>query len=887
MNSTRFPAPLQFLDENAYALAGGFIYTYEAGTTTFCTTYKDAELTVANENPIILDSAGRCQIYVDRSTKAIVQNASGEFQYNEEFFVPEEEEEEVIDFDIPASVREVLISEYPDIKPDDYGFDNSAGFQAALDDAQARGFKLVIPSGVYYFQNGITLNAANRLAGINRQSVQLVAIDAFTLITLNTNTTGDITDTLHSMTLTGSDESDPDSIAIKIGTNNDTIYTDHIHDITLESGTWYRGIYSTARTDNCSIERVTCPGGVFGYSFIEMTNDSVDTLSTSPTIDACTAVNTGDPAWGRCRYGIRVRGTHSARISNCSIDGFDHNYLSESLLTSGGNKSTQNDLVSCISGDSRNFVVDNQVWTPSTSYQAGDKVVNATQNGYVYKAVNGGTSSSSASSSNDWSTSQGVYINDGSCRWLRIDYAGVRWKASDSRPASTLCKPTKEYANGWIYQSGPFTATTGDTEPAWPATTEYGHTVQDGSVTWTAVHRSVSVASHGDDDDAKFNIKSLSGGSSIVQYELESGAMEVSNVDSTTGINDTESDVSFFYTGAGVGTFTANTSRLVGNFRPYFSTTDDTSHAAVQLHNTKLVNDDYADLRADGVGTSVAFLGNGNILPVTEIGVGDSEIDIDIAKVASIRAKSSCVINIVDTFSRLNDGKIVEVFSDTASNFIIRWASEDIEYRGSTLDQIVLSNKGDYVRLLMTRGALRILDTAGEWTKPFHYKAGATASLTATLSAATASSPAGTAAQWNKRDLENFTTSDSSAISSPVTNEMMLSPGEYTISGFATFYETNHTKIRIVDEDDNVLAESSLARVSGSAQTQINIPATHVTIDSSTNVHLQYIVELSNQQDYALGFNGQSDAGGSSLGGEFGEAIAAGINVRKYPEYYQ
>lgn len=49
----------QFFDNNGNILAGGKLYSYEAGTTTPKTTYTSIAGTVANTNPIILDSAGR------------------------------------------------------------------------------------------------------------------------------------------------------------------------------------------------------------------------------------------------------------------------------------------------------------------------------------------------------------------------------------------------------------------------------------------------------------------------------------------------------------------------------------------------------------------------------------------------------------------------------------------------------------------------------------------------------------------------------------------------------------------------------------------------------------------------------------------------------------
>jgi len=49
----------QFFDNNGVPLAGGLIYTYEAGTTTPQATYTTSAGTIAHTNPIVLDSAGR------------------------------------------------------------------------------------------------------------------------------------------------------------------------------------------------------------------------------------------------------------------------------------------------------------------------------------------------------------------------------------------------------------------------------------------------------------------------------------------------------------------------------------------------------------------------------------------------------------------------------------------------------------------------------------------------------------------------------------------------------------------------------------------------------------------------------------------------------------
>jgi len=49
----------QFFDNNGIPLAGGLIYTYQAGSSTPLVTYTDNGGNVANANPIVLDASGR------------------------------------------------------------------------------------------------------------------------------------------------------------------------------------------------------------------------------------------------------------------------------------------------------------------------------------------------------------------------------------------------------------------------------------------------------------------------------------------------------------------------------------------------------------------------------------------------------------------------------------------------------------------------------------------------------------------------------------------------------------------------------------------------------------------------------------------------------------
>lgn len=69
----------QLLDNNGSLLAGGKVYTYQAGTTTPLATYVDNTGGTPNANPLVLDSSGRGDLWfkVGSSYKVVVQLPSG------------------------------------------------------------------------------------------------------------------------------------------------------------------------------------------------------------------------------------------------------------------------------------------------------------------------------------------------------------------------------------------------------------------------------------------------------------------------------------------------------------------------------------------------------------------------------------------------------------------------------------------------------------------------------------------------------------------------------------------------------------------------------------------------------------------------------------------
>lgn len=69
----------QFFDDNGVPLAGGLIYTYQAGSSTPLVTYTTNSGTIANANPIVLDASGRTPqeiwLLTGYSYKFVLQNA--------------------------------------------------------------------------------------------------------------------------------------------------------------------------------------------------------------------------------------------------------------------------------------------------------------------------------------------------------------------------------------------------------------------------------------------------------------------------------------------------------------------------------------------------------------------------------------------------------------------------------------------------------------------------------------------------------------------------------------------------------------------------------------------------------------------------------------------
>ena len=77
-------AELQFIDSNGHPYAGGALWTFIPGTTTFKNTYSDPNGTVLNTNPITLDTAGRCIVYGDGAYRTQLFDALGNLVFDQQ-----------------------------------------------------------------------------------------------------------------------------------------------------------------------------------------------------------------------------------------------------------------------------------------------------------------------------------------------------------------------------------------------------------------------------------------------------------------------------------------------------------------------------------------------------------------------------------------------------------------------------------------------------------------------------------------------------------------------------------------------------------------------------------------------------------------------------------
>lgn len=78
---------MRFFYADGKPLVGGKVYSYKVGTDLFKPTYRDAQRTALNQNPVVLDNEGSALIYLLGSHVLKVYDKNGNFR--EQIYVPE------------------------------------------------------------------------------------------------------------------------------------------------------------------------------------------------------------------------------------------------------------------------------------------------------------------------------------------------------------------------------------------------------------------------------------------------------------------------------------------------------------------------------------------------------------------------------------------------------------------------------------------------------------------------------------------------------------------------------------------------------------------------------------------------------------------------------
>ena len=175
----------QFFDSNGVPLAGGLLYTYAAGTTTPQATYTTSTGSIANANPIVLDSAGRTanEIWLTdgSSYKFILKtstgtqigsydNISGGNDFTAVYAaLAASSGSSLIGFIQPSGTAETVQAKLRQIiSVKDYGAtgdgttDDTSAFNSAISALAATGKsgRIDIPAGTYKLTSGITIDAS-------------------------------------------------------------------------------------------------------------------------------------------------------------------------------------------------------------------------------------------------------------------------------------------------------------------------------------------------------------------------------------------------------------------------------------------------------------------------------------------------------------------------------------------------------------------------------------------------------------------------------------------------------------------------------------------------------------------------------------------------------
>lgn len=315
----------QFLDGNGKPLAGGLVYMYQPATTVPAATWQDANQTVPNTNPIMLDAAGECTIYGIGNYRQIVQDVFGNLIWDQ-----------------PTGIG---MSGTPGgfIYASNYGLrqggSDATAIQAAINAAAA------MPGGatVYLGPGPIAFNAGDQVVWPAFASGVSLKGDGpqATFITINGNLSTDVF-VLTAGTLSYCQIRDLGITCNGIGSAGALIHfentqTVHVENVLMEGGFW-NGIQISGGTKQnwVQIRDLIAPGENTANAAI-MIGDDINGTSNGVYVQNCKFYGS--------QFGVYVRDGYNVTVTGCT---FEENGQSGFACNPGPGQSAQNiNLNSC------------------------------------------------------------------------------------------------------------------------------------------------------------------------------------------------------------------------------------------------------------------------------------------------------------------------------------------------------------------------------------------------------------------------------------------------------------------------------------------------------------------------------------------------------------
>ncbi len=683
----------------------------------------------------------------------------------------------------------LYITAFPDVKVNDAAFDNGPGFQAALDRVRGFGIELLVHQGSWYFQSGFVLQDDNKLTSLSMFNTHLIATgSAFNLVKLdNWGTWQECR--LRGFTLTGYDDSDTDSIAVRIGDeaastvdNNQCVNVSHI---TFGSG-WNIGILCETEADNSEVAYCRSDQQ-FGQGWLKhlrsTTNSSGDTAGMlirhnhiSPTSRA---------TWGKNFFGIWLEGAEATVLEQNIINNFDCGYRIWSTV-SGSRPTMSTTIRGAHYEDLRDFVADVAARANSTPYAVNSVYRKSSDNGYVYRVTVAGTSAASAPT---LPTTIGTTFTDGTMTVLCAGYHSLRWSAGRVVSVGMTCKPTKNNAGKcftavWECTTG---GTTGGTEPTtWG--TEYGDTVNDNGVVWTLRHKSVFVELNSQSATHVVRVEGCRTLKPLVEFYLKGkGQFLVSNVTNFDSTSRGGTDYAFCSGSlTGASFFKADASTLTGNIKPYAVAVTDTYTAAVTLDHVRVSNESLNHIRSDGDGLYACFSSlcepdDGGVRSVS--GTTDT---VDFTKDKFVYYTSASATTVTVPAPNVSvQGRRVRIYANGTGGLTVNFASS-VRFKGQDLTSVYMGRSGLWIEVVCVGTGYRVTDC------------GPAQQIELTNTQATGANGGNlTAGAWNTVTLntENVDEGNNCALASSI---FTLKPGVYEMTAAsAVGYDVGRHRLRL------------------------------------------------------------------------------------------